>query len=190
MLEKDTLIKVTNRSNGTVGYSVQDLNIRRDFSKRETKEVTMEELRKLSYQPGGKQIISKCLIIDNKEAIAEILGEVEPEYFYSEEDIKKLLLNGTTDQLIDCLNFAPDGVIDLIKTLSVDLELNDIKKRKIILEKTNFNITKAIEIKKEAENNSDEEENINRRSAPITGVEESNKRRTEPPKYKVTNIEG
>ncbi|AXF52477.1 MAG: hypothetical protein [Caudoviricetes sp.] len=192
MLEKDTIIKLTNRSNGTVGYFVQDLNIRRDFNVKETKEVTIEELRKLSYQPGGKEIIRRCLIIDNAEAIKEILGEVEPEYFYSEEDVKKLLLSGSVDQLIDCLNYAPSGVIDLVKNLSVDLELNDIKKREIILQKTGFNITKAIEVNKEAEAEDDSEtneSNTGRRSVPINQADKTEGRRAEPPKYKVTNIE-
>ena len=48
MLAKDTIIKVTNRDNGTVGYRIPEMNIRRLFQRGEVKEVTMEELRKLS----------------------------------------------------------------------------------------------------------------------------------------------
>ena len=48
MLAKDTIIKVTNRDNGVVGYSIPEMNIRRLFQKGEIKEITMEELRKLS----------------------------------------------------------------------------------------------------------------------------------------------
>jgi hypothetical protein len=40
-------------------------------------------------------------------------------------------------------------VIDLIKTLSVRLPLNDVEKREAILEKTGFNVDNAIRINKE-----------------------------------------
>lgn len=183
MVNKETIINVTNRSNGTVGYYVQDLAIRRDFNFKETKEIPFEELWKLSQQPGGKSLIQKCLVFDNQEAVTQILGAVEPEYFYTEEDIKKLLISGTVEQLIDCLNFAPDGVKDLVKTLSVDLELNDIKKREVILEKTGFNVTKAIEINKETDNGQEESTEGSRLSTPIIN------RQAEAPKYKVTSIQ-
>ena len=113
MLEKNTIIKVMNRDNGTVGYTIPDLNnLHRNFQPKEEKEVTMEELRKLSYLPGGETIIRDCLIIENEEALKELLSNVEPEYFYTEEDIKTLLTSGTIDHFMDCLDFAPTAVID------------------------------------------------------------------------------
>ena len=151
MLDKNTLIKVTNRDHGTVCYHIADLNnLTRVYTSNETKEITMEELRKLSYTTGGAAILRDCLVIDNKEAVAELLGEVEPEYHYSIEDVKNILVNGSLDQLLDTLDFAPNGVLDLIKDLAVKLEINDIQKREAILEKTGFNVTKAIEINHES----------------------------------------
>ena len=152
MIDKSTLIKVKNRDNGTVGYTIPDLgNLHRNFQVGETKEITMEELRKLSYIPGGNAILRDCLIIENREAVAELLGEVEPEYNYTEEEVKVLLTSGTYDQFMDALDFAPKGVIELIKDLAVKLKLNDVAKRQAILEKTGFNVTKAIEINAETE---------------------------------------
>jgi len=43
-MEKDTLVKVVNKYNGTVGYDVPDLNIHRNFYPGETKEITFNEL--------------------------------------------------------------------------------------------------------------------------------------------------
>ena len=190
MLEKNTIIKVMNRDNGTVGYTILDLNnLHRNFQPKEEKEVTMEELRKLSYLPGGETIIKDCLIIENEEALKELLSDVEPEYFYTEEDIKTLLTSGTIDQFMDCLDFAPVGVIDLVKDLAVKMEINDIRKRQAILEKTGFNVDKAIQINKET---SEEEVPVEktRRAQPIsanaTNADTNTGRRTAPPKYKVT----
>lgn len=182
MIEKDTLIKVKNRDSGTVGYTIPELgNLHRSFSKGETKEITMDELRKLSYISGGKILLQNYLIVQNQDALKELLSDdVEPEYYYGEEEIKKLLLTGSNDQLLDCLEFAPEGVIGLVKDLAVSLKINDISKRNIILEKTGFNVTNAIAINEETIEDEGEEAKSSRRSAPVT-VEKSD----ETPKRRV-----
>lgn len=182
MIEKDTLIKVKNRDSGTVGYTIPELgNLHRSFSKGETKEITMDELRKLSYISGGKILLQNYLIVQNQDALKELLSDdVEPEYYYGEEEVKKLLLTGSNDQLLDCLEFAPEGVIGLVKDLAVSLKINDISKRNIILEKTGFNVTNAIAINEETIEGEGEEAKSSRRSAPVT-VEKSD----EAPKRRV-----
>ena len=189
MLDKTTLIKVVNRDNGTVGYTIPDLgNLHRNFQPKEEKEVTMEELRKLSYLPGGLTLLKDCLVIKNTDAIAELLGTVEPEYHYTEEEIKKLLLYGTMDQFMDCLDFAPQGVIDLLRSLAVELQVSDINKREAIKTKTGFDVTKAIEINKATVEEEVTPERT-RRAAPIAASEpEAPVRRAAAPKYKITSI--
>ena len=92
------------------------------------------------------------MIIYNQEAIDAIFNaEVEPEYYYTEAEITDLLQNGTVDEFEDCLNFAPDGVLDLIKELSVKLPLNDVAKRNLILKKLGFDVAGAIELAKSDE---------------------------------------
>jgi hypothetical protein len=188
MISKDTILKVTNRNNGHTGYEVPDLKIYRHFSPGETKEVTMEEMRKLSYISGGRALIESCLIIHNEEAVREILTDVEPEYFYTEAEIKQLLTKGSLDQLLDCLDYAPEGVISLVKNMAVDMKLNDVSKRDAIKDKTGFDVSKAIEIKIESEKTDEVVETSSRRAAPIvtkTENEEGAARRTTAPRYNV-----
>lgn len=166
-MTKNTKIKVRNRSFGSVGYTIPDLgNLHREFEFNETKEIPFEELFKLSQIPGGPYIIENYLTIENEEAVAAILGEVEPEYYYSSEEVKEILTTGSLDQLEDCLNFAPVGVIDLIKEIAVALPLNDVAKRDLIFKKTGFNVSQAIDIAAD-----DEVETVAapaRKAAPIT----------------------
>ena len=190
MVENNMTVKVTNRDNGSVGYTVPDLNIHRTFQPKESKEISAEELRKLSYLPGGDVIIRDYLIIhNNPELLKELLGEVEPEYYYSEEEVKALLLTGSLEQLQDCLDFAPNGVIDLIKSLAVSLKIDNVSKRKAIQDKTGFNVTRAIEINEETDEEATSKESIQgRRAAPITTKsEEVQQRRSTPPKYNVVS---
>ena len=169
MLEKNTILKVRNRDNGGVGYTIPDLgNLHRTFQAGEEKEISMEELRKLSYLPGGKAILKNYLVIeDNPEAVEELLSTVEPEYYYTDEDIKKLLTEGTLDQFQDCLDFAPEGTVNLLKKYAVELELNDVAKRKALLEATGFNVTTAIEANRKDDLDEEETPVKTRRTAAI-----------------------
>jgi hypothetical protein len=189
MLEKNTLIKVRNRDNGSVGYSIPDLGINhRQFLPGETKEITMEELRKLHFTSGGDYIIENCLVIENEEALAEIFQykNIEPEYFYTEEDVKRLLTEGSLDELLDCLDFAPNGVIDLVKSLAVKLQINDVSKRDAIFAKTGLNVNNAIAINKETEEVA-EKPVAQRRVAPAAQNESAPSRRVNTGKYTVKN---
>lgn len=152
MLANSKLIKVQNRDFGTVTYTIPDLNnLYREYQPNEVKQVTFDELFKLSQVPGGMYIITNYLIIYDEETVAALLGEVEPEYFYTEKQVVELMKNGTLDEFEDCLNFAPSGVLDLIKDLAVKLPLNDVAKRDLILKKLSFNVATAIELTKNDE---------------------------------------
>ena len=134
-------------------------------------------------------MLQHYLVIDNTEARDEILGDmVEIEYNYTQKDIERLLTSGSLDELLDCLDFAPSGVIDLVKDLAVKLEINDIAKRNAILKSTGFNVTKAIEINHASQETDDVQEEKTRRTAPINAKAETATapaRRTAAPKYNV-----
>lgn len=155
-MEKNRKIKVVNRTNGIVGYVIPDLNnCRRTFERGEEKIVPFEELEKLSYQDGGLVLLKHYLVIENPEARTELLGEVEPEYDWTAEEVKNMLLNDSLERLLDCLDFAPAGVLDLVKNIAVEIELNDMKKREAIKKALGFDVTKAIEINKTEVNEED-----------------------------------
>lgn len=189
MLENTDKIIVENRGDAICCYRVPDSNIIRTFVAEERKEISMGELRAATQIPGTRRVIKDNLIIHSKEAVEELLPEVEPEYFYTVKDVDFLLLRGTLDQLCDALDFAPEGVITLIKDQAVNTELNDMRKRKAILEQTGFDVTKAIEIKHLGETKT-ENGTKTRRAAPVSEAQdpaepEAPVRRTNTPKYTV-----
>ena len=136
---------VTNRSSSDVIYTIPELNVRREFAPGETKKIGYEEIEKLSYRDGGNYMIANFLMIKDIEVLEQLDIEPEREYFMSKDEIKKIMLQGSMDEFLDCLDFAPVGVIDIIKDLAVSMPLNDMAKRQAIAEKTGFNVTKAIE---------------------------------------------
>lgn len=190
MLKDTDLIEVINRSSGGVGYEIPDSNgLIRTFQKREKKKIPFEEIKKLLYQVGGEYIFTNLLVIKNEEAVKELFStRPEPEYYYTEVEVRTLLETGTLDQLLDCLDFAPEGVIDIVKDVAVKIKLNDVSKRDAILAKTGFNVSKAIEINEETDVE-EVSEKINRRTSPITSEEKKEQQpQRRVPNYKVTSV--
>lgn len=141
----DKQYNVTNRSNSQVIYTIPELNLRREFMPRETKRVSYDELEKLSYRPGGMVTLSEYLQVEDIEALDKLNMKPEREYHLNHDQVATLLMKSGMDEFLDCLDFAPEGVIEIIKDAAVKLPLNDMAKREAILEKTGFNVTKAIE---------------------------------------------
>ena len=141
MINEKAIYSVKNRSASTVIYSIPEMNnLRREFRPGEIKSVTGSELIQLSYRAGGRRIIENYLLINNEEVLDGLNMEVEPEYKLDEAGVVKLLKDGSEDQLIDCLNFAPEGVKDLVKAVALAMPLNDLNKCKIIKDMLGYDV--------------------------------------------------
>ena len=69
---------------------------------------------------------------------------VEPEYHMNEQQIAQLIARGSLDEFLDALDFAPDGVIDLIKRMSISMPLTDYNKIAALKEKTGLDVEAAL----------------------------------------------
>ena len=140
-----TYVTVKNRDNGYTSYILPN-GVKRQFTIGQTRKIDLDELKELKDCDGGEYILKNYLIINDKSALDYLDLNPEPEYFYTEVEIKKLLAEGSLDQLDDALTFAPAGVIDLIKDIAIKSELPDMRKRKLIFEKTGFSVDNAIKV--------------------------------------------
>ena len=154
-MDSNTTYLVTNRSASVVVYSIPEDNIKREFQPGETKKIRHTELEKLSYREGGKVIIADYLLIQSQDAINDLGVPTEPEYYMTQEQVIDLMKNGSMDAWLDCLDFAPQGIIEMIKSLSVSVPLGDYNKRRALQEKTGFDVDAAI---KHMEEERDEQE--------------------------------
>ena len=148
-MSEERIVTVKNRNAGGTGYVLND-GTRQFFEYGEVKKIPLSQLEELSYAPGGESILRDCLVVEDQSALDYLNIDVQPEYFYSEEDIKDILFrtdNESLDLLEDTLNFAPQGVIELVKKFAVELEIPDNRKRELITEKTGLNVNTAINIK-------------------------------------------
>ena len=188
-MDGNTTYLVTNRSASVVVYSIPEDNIKREFQPGETKKIRHSELEKLSYQTGGSILINNYLLIKSEEAINELGVHTEPEYFMTEKEVIDLIKNGSIDAWLDCLDFAPHGVIEMIKKLSITVPLNDYEKRRALKDKTGFDVDAAI---KHVEEEREEENELpkapaKRRVKTEEAAAPVNPARRTTPKYNVVN---
>lgn len=144
MISKDTIYSVRNRSASMVVYKIPEANIRREWQPGEVKRIPFGELEQLSYQAGGRELMANFLQVVEEEVTDRLGINREPEYNMNEQQIIDLILNGSLDAFLDALDFAPIGVIDLIKNFSVSLPITDMNKREALKRKTGFDVDKAI----------------------------------------------
>lgn len=191
-MDMNQKVEVKNRSHSTVIYSLPELSVRRQFTPGETKQLALSELEALTYRPGGLNLIKDCLLITDQGVANQILNQkIEPEYWLDEKGIVKLLKEGSLDEFLDCLDFAPEGVLELIKVAATKMRLNDVEKRTALREKTGYDLDRAllnmrlVKEEEESEGKTEETTKAERRVKPTTPG-----RRTEPPVYKVVTKQG
>lgn len=184
--------KVKNRSSGKVAYTVVYNNgnkIHQVYNPGEVKVVPYEELQQLSYQHGGPQLIYNYLQVNAAEVLNSFNLSPQPEYYLSENQIIELMETGSLDEFLDCLDFAPVGVIDLIKKYAVELPLNDYNKRIAIKDKLGFDVDTAVKnnemSKEETEKANTPTRRVNNKEKPAETPAGPTRRTT--PKYIVPN---
>lgn len=190
MIKDTDLIEVRNRNLGSTGYSIPERNLHRSWGAGETKKIPFEELRTFSYLPGGVYALKNLFVIENQEALDLLLNEeVEPEYYYNEADIKKLLLEGSIDEFADFLDFAPDGAIDIAKDIAVKEQIPDVRKRDMLSKKTGLNINNAIMVNEvmDAEDDNTDAEAPKQRRVQKEEPKDTPKRKAAAPAYKVVS---
>lgn len=159
MEDKTRKVLVKNRSTAVIVIKIPNRNIRVVLQPGQTvSNLTFADLEEYSYQPGGDKMLREYLQLAEAEVEDLHLGEPPLEYNFSEQDVKNLLTTGSLDAFLDCLDFAPVGVIDLVKKYAVDLPLTDTTKLEALKEKTGFNAAAALQHVREEKEDGGEEE--------------------------------
>lgn len=147
MVRDTDKVEVYNFTDQRVVYTIPEKNIKRDFAAFESKVLEAGELRELWFKSGGGHLLQEFLSVKNRELAKEfnITDDLfDHEYSWTQEDIDKVLLSGSKDQLADALDYAPRGIVDTIISRAVALRIPDMNKRKLIQQMTGKDISKKI----------------------------------------------
>jgi hypothetical protein len=161
-------VAVISRSKGSVSYSIPTLRVSRTWLQAgDSIDIPIDELLELRVTAGGAKLMDKYLMIADPTAYAIVYNEEEmiPEYQYGIEEVKYLLYEGTVEQLMDAIDYAPQGVLDLIKQLAVKKMPDKTDKIEVINKKFNINLLTIVQnatLEEDAE-----EKTVVRRSEPV-----------------------
>lgn len=180
-------VPVRSRARGKVVYIIDALRVRRVWEKPgDVINISIDELVELRTVKGGQTLLDKYLVVEDDEAITMLYDyELPPEYKYGEAEIDYLLHAGTNEQLFDALDYAPEGVLQMIRAMAIKNKPDTTAKVEAINKKFNIDLLTVI---KNAEDNGDSDNNSEttqaRRSAP---VELSPEQKKSTSKYKVVD---
>jgi len=163
-------VSVRNRAKGSISYTIDALRVTRSWATTGAViNIPINELIELTTIPGGQKLLDKYLVIEDKEALSAVYDyELAPEYNYGETEIDYLLHNGTNEQLLDALDYAPQGVLDLIRTMSIKKMPDTTVKVSAINNKFQINLSNlALNAAETEEDDKEEENTAARRSTPV-----------------------
>lgn len=148
-------IRVQNLTDNPVVYVIPEDHLRREYGPGEEKIVSEDELQKVFYQPGGATLLREYLSIKDKDFAVNVIG-VDPEvysheYTWDEKKVDSVLLSEHIDVLHDALDFAPEGIVDMLVDRAVALRIPDVNKRNLISDYTGRDINSMINTKIELE---------------------------------------
>ena len=138
---------VRNLTDNPVVYVIEEDHIRREFGPYEEKRVSVDELKKLYYKQGGAVLIRDFLQIRDRDLAIELGVDPESfdhEYSWDQSKVDTVLTNGSLDLLHDALDFAPEGIVDMIVQRAVALRIPDNNKRELIKECTGKDVSRMI----------------------------------------------
>ena len=116
-LTDDTLVSVRNMVNHKVVYVLPDWNRKVVFEPFQERKIPAGELRALHYTTGGYNLLHDYLCVESADLRVEFeIPEDQIEYDWKLDDIKYLLLdnNALIESLQDALDFAPEGIREMI----------------------------------------------------------------------------
>lgn len=165
----NTKVKVRNRNRGSVSYKIDTLRVTRRWAHNGELMIPINELIELRTIPGGETLLREYLIIMDDEAVKIVFDEEEmaPEYHYTEKEVDFLLYEGKLEQLLDALDYAPQGVLNLIKKKAIEKKPDTTAKVDALNEKFKFNLNTVIANAGADDSQDVEIDKTQRRSAPL-----------------------
>lgn len=186
MIDKNKKVPVRSRSHGKVVYKLREGMERTWNNPGDILYITIEELLELTTVRGGRTVLDNHLIIEDDAALKFLYEDEElpPEYNYKVEEVDYLLQAGTNEQFFDALDYAPTGVLELIKARAVINKPDTTAKVDAINEKFGIDLLRMIANAEGEEHQEEEVEDApKRRSAPVVFSE----KKTTAPKYDVVS---
>lgn len=130
-LTDESLIEVVNEYGGEVSYVTE--KTRRVFPPSGVRKVPFTELKELILERGYVEAFERGILVVKDERAREALG-LQPlsDYNLDESGIRKILIDGTEEELEDYLQYTSDGGIEKIVRVAIEIPLSSLRKINLI----------------------------------------------------------
>lgn len=166
IINDTTLIPVRNMVNHRVVYTIPEEHRRVVFEPFQERKIPASELRALNYTVGGSILLKNYLCVKSNDMRTEFnIPSDQIEYDWTRQDIQHVLLDTSSpiEQLEDALDFAPQGIREMIVDYAVEWRIPDSNRRKVISKMMNVNIDEMIKFAELTEEDNDTTPQVNRR---------------------------
>ena len=92
----------------------------------ESKDLSEQELNALWQIDGGASLLRNELMVQDEEWVNKMMPYAPIEYFWLVSDVDKCILEDSLELFKETLEYAPTGVIDLIKARAWQLPMTDL----------------------------------------------------------------
>ena len=171
-LTGNTQVQVFNNCSSRVHYTLDEPRITRDFNQiGQMIVVSFEEWYALNNAPGGRSLITQFLRIPDKNIRKALNLPTDVEYTYDEDDIEKLIKEGTREQLEDAVEFGPYGMKEIMRKKAVDLKIDSSSRKELIGEVLGIDLDLIYDNEADEEEVQGAKKTSGRRAAPIKKAE-------------------
>ena len=179
VVKDEDKVRITNLTGYTAVYVTPSTGVRRELPPHGSMTVTAGELRELSYDNGGANMLHDYIRVCNPTLAAEFgVSQDTVEYNWTEKDVIAALTTEPIEVLLDACDFAPEGIIDNLVQKAVELEIPDVRRREALANRTGRNITHMIENKHQIETDVEEKPAPKKRRASTSTSSTPKKRRS------------
>jgi hypothetical protein len=85
-------------------------------------------------------------LVEDKDWVNKNMPNAPIEYFWTTTEIEKCLKEDSVEIFSETLDYAPRGVVDLIKQVAWQLPITDLNKIDVIQQKLGFNVQAAMAV--------------------------------------------
>ena len=146
----DLEVKVWSTSIGEVVYALEDPRVHRSWKPGEVKILTFHEVYQLANSPGGMPLLVNHLQIRDMKVRKALQLPLEPEYLYTDEDARKLVRNGTEEEILDAIEFGPRSLAGAIRYYAI-LDVDSLERMRFFNTLFSMNIEQIRENLRDAE---------------------------------------
>ncbi len=149
-ITRDDLVLVENVGHGSVGFTLEEHKIKRNWLPGGKKKIKLWVLEELKYAPGGEILLNDFLKVLSVEHRRHLDLPITDDYLFTQDQLTKMITSDM-EALKENLPWMSEGNKRLVVELAIELNMDNMSAIELIKKEANVDITERIKLKRELE---------------------------------------